>query len=65
MDHFKYSILKLGKEINLKEDQDGKVVFYFIKFFLLLRTKTKKITASSRRVDSREVISEVEASNSM
>ena len=47
-----------------REDQDGQEVFYLFNFFLLLKTRTKKIIASSRRsrtVDSGEVISEVEA----
>ena len=51
-----------------REDQDGKEVFYLFTFFLLLKTRTKKIIASSRSsrtVDSGEVISEVEAANTM
>ena len=46
----------------------AKRFFIYLLFFLLLKTRTKKIIASSRRsrtVDSGEVISEVEAPNTM
>ena len=51
-----------------REDQDDQEVFYLFNFFLLLKTRTKKIITSSRRsrtVDSGKIISEVEAANSI